>query len=136
MLFSVTFCFYFYFLLFNLDLYFFLLYRFFLNFFLFLLNFLLFFSFFVMTLLRRLFRIITRILLRLIRIIILIVGNNKVIFLFCRNLVFIDLLRISPFNFFEHSFELDSIIRILLKHHLGLIILFLFLFLLFDFFHL
>ena len=68
--------------------------------------------------------------------IIFIISYNKISSLLGLNVVLIDLVRISSLDFFNNTFKLDSFIRVFFKHKIRLIILFLLLFLLLDFFHL
>ena len=68
--------------------------------------------------------------------IIFIISYNKISSLLGLNVVLIDLFRISSLDLFNNTFKLDSFIRVFLKHKIRLIILFLLLFLLLDFFHL
>lgn len=65
-----------------------------------------------------------------------VIGHNEVISFFGLDFILVDGIRIRFSDFFEDSFELDSIIGVGFKHDLGLIVLFLFFFLKLDFFHL
>jgi len=65
-----------------------------------------------------------------------VVWYDKVIFLFGRGLVLVDLVRVLPPDFFNDPSKFDTVIRVFLEHHFGLLVLFFFFFLLFELLHL
>lgn len=66
---------------------------------------------------------------------VLIVRDYEIVFLFL-DIVLVDSIWVNSLDFFDNALKLNTIIWVGLKHHLGLIVLFLFLLLLFNFIHL